>query len=607
MSEKEPAQEKHPPDPGEPEYVYRPGLDPEADAWYTAFFIENHIDYQVYPEHVAAPEQVRFMVWVDEKERYYPCSDRMFGTIMMKSRAPFLQEKYETVLQRMLRLIQRQIEEPRERDYLTSLIRTKYLHDTRDNMMIPSRIEKRLLKIYLDWTKIEDPHLCEKAQRNIRAARILDSAEFKDALDHADSSSFDSPPASLARIREYVEYLKLRRLLGLSMERGLWESDEPPAYVKEDFLRLFERPLTGNGVDPLWEFLGLRNQGNGSGKRPRKILWLADEAGEVMVDLAIIRCLVDSGHKVIIAFKEGPMFTKVDFFDVQVDEQLRSELEGAPMIDKKDLAKNELVDILKKDIPLMAVSDGTRENLNLLLVSTTFSRIFKEVDGVISRGPDQRRRFFESHFRFTQDIFSIAMDQEGHPSILHKAAHPSVIKFSVSDLEDKAYRIILEMEGAKAKGMSVMFYSGIIGSIPGKEAVAMKVMSTYVEHIKEQAPRTHIINPSEYSEPGMDADDLMFMWEIVQRSGMIDIWRFQTYDDIVRAFQKMGTKIPPEWVGKDATFSTGCTKEMKIALDVQKDHPEMQIIGPSQEKFLRRREYGVGKMYDSRLDELCQA
>jgi hypothetical protein len=130
-------------------------------------------------------------------------------------------------------------------------------------------------------------------------------------------------------------------------------------------------------------------------------------------------------------------------------------------------------------------------------------------------------------------------------------------------------------------------------------------MSVYVQFIKKQSAKTFIINPSEYSEPGMDADDLMFMWEIVQRSGLIDIWRFQTYEDIAEAFRAMKTRVPPEWVGKDATFSTGCTKEMKIALEVQKAHPEMHIIGPSQEKFLRRQEYGIGKMYDRRLDEIC--
>jgi hypothetical protein len=171
-------------------------------------------------------------------------------------------------------------------------------------------------------------------------------------------------------------------------------------------------------------------------------------------------------------------------------------------------------------------------------------------------------------------------------------------------LENKAKKIIDRMVKAKKRGMTVVFYSGIIGSIPGRISMAKKIMSVLIEYLKEQFAMTFIINPSEYFEPGMDADDLMYMWEIVQRSGHIDIWRFQTYDDIAKAFQIMNTKVPPEWVGKDATFSTGCTKEMRIALDVQAKHPEMQIIGPTKEKFMRRSEYGVGKMYDKRLGEI---
>jgi len=64
----------------------------------------------------------------------------------------------------------------------------------------------------------------------------------------------------------------------------------------------------------------------------------------------------------------------------------------------------------------------------------------------------------------------------------------------------------------------------------------------------------------------------------------------------------MGEKIPPVWAGKDATYSTGCTKEMQIALDVQQKYPEMQIIGPNPERFFRRREYGIGKFFDASMD-----
>ncbi len=599
-------QEPQEPAPFDPALPYQLGQDPVRDAWYTSFFLENHLDYFAYPDHVDSPEQVHFMVYTEENERYYPCSDHMFGTIIRREKSPFLQKKYEEVLHRILDLIDRQIEDERNKTFLKSLMHTKYEHETRDGLMIPSRLEKRLLKIYIDRTQIEDPYLFEKMDRNRRAYEALNSAAFQTALKHIDDAVLLSSPMNLDEIKGRVDYLKLRRLFVLSTQSGLWESDDIVRYDADDYLRLFSRPLRGDGVEPLWQFLQVHKEEGPSGTRqPKKILWLSDEAGEVVVDLAIIRYLAQLGHKVIIAFKDGPLFTKVDFHDVEEGEVLSREMEGVLLIKDKGLGKKELVNILKSDQNIMAISDGTRENLNLLLTSTTFARVFKEVDGVISKGPDQRRRFFDTHFRFTQDVYSIAKDARGEASIWYKARHPAVIKFSHQDLEKKARAIISQMAEAKRSGMTVIFYSGIIGSIPGKEAMAKQIMSAYTRYLRDQSTSTFVIDPSEYSEPGLDADDLMYMWEIVQRSGFIDIWRFQTYDDIVQAFQIMEAKIPPEWVGKDATFSTGCTKEMRIALQVQREHPEMQIIGPSQEKFLRRQEYGVGKMYDRRLDEIC--
>jgi len=582
--------------------TYRPGENPEKDAWHTAFFIENHMDYFAYPDHVASPEQLTFMIYTENDERYYPCSDRMFEAIMSKKDSSFLQEKYKKVLQKIMELIDSQIEDKRDKSFLEALIKIKFLHETRDEMMIPSRVEKRLFKIYLDRTLIDDPFLCEKAIRNKRVSKALCSEAFKKAINQVDNIAILEPPETLAGIKEFIEHIEIKRLLSLSVEKSLWESDESKAYKEDDFHKLFNRQMIGNGVKPLLNFLGIE----GKDDQTKKILWLADESGEIIVDLAIIKYLSKLGHKVIIAFKDGPLHTKVDFFNAQEDDILSKQLEGAFFIEEKNIGKNELVKILISDKNIIAISDGTRENFNLLLTSKVFSRIFREVDGIISRGLNQKRRIFENHFQFTRDIFNISRGPDGSILISYKPKHPSVIKFSHSDLEKKAKIIIDQMEEAKKKGMTVIFYSGIIGSIPGKIQIAKKIMSIFIDFLKDQFAMTFIINPSEYFEIGMDADDLMYMWEIVQRSGYIDIWRFQSYDDIVNAFQAMDKKVPPEWVGKDATYSTGCTKEMKIALDVQKKHPEMQIIGPSVEKFMRRNEYGIGKMYDQRLSEMCQ-
>ncbi len=582
--------------------TYRPGANPEKDAWHTAFFIENHMDYFAYPDHVASPEQVTFMVYTEEDERYYPCSDRMFEAIMSKNDSSFLQEKYKEVLQKIMGLIDRQIEDERDKSFLEALIKIKFLHETRDGMMIPSRIEKRLLKIFLNRTLIDDPFLCEKAIRNKRVSEALHSEAFKKAINQVNNKVILNYPATLAGIKEFIEHIELKRLLSLSVENSLWESDKPATYKEDDFHKLFNRQMIGDGVKPLLNFLGIERKND----QTKKILWLADESGEIIVDIAIIKYLTKLGHKVIIAFKEAPLYTKVDFLDLQADEILSKHLEGAFFIEEKNIGKNELVKILRSDKNIIAISDGTRENLNLLLTSKVFSRIFREVDGIISRGHDQKRRIFENHFQFTRDIFNVSKDPNGSILISYKPKHPSVIKFLHGDLEKKAKIIIDQMEEAKKNGMTVIFYSGIIGSIPGKIQIAKKIMSVFIDYLKNQFAMTFIINPSEYFETGMDADDLMYMWEIVQKSGYIDIWRFQTYDDIVKAFQAMDKKVPPEWVGKDATYSTGCTKEMRVALDVQKKHSEMQIMGPSVEKFMRRNEYGIGKMYDQRLSEICK-
>ncbi|MDI6687930.1 MAG: hypothetical protein QME06_06890 [Desulfobacterales bacterium] len=580
-----------------------PPKTPETDAWFTAFFIENHIDYYTYPYHVSTPEQIRFIVFTEEDDRYYPCSDHMVEAIINKNQSEFLQKKYSEILQKILKVIDSQIENKDEKAYLKSLIKIKYQHETRDEIMIPSRLEKRLFGIFLNRTQIEDPYICEKALRNSRANKALSSDALINAMNHGDIDDLKNYPSTLSSIKKFLHYLELKRLLSLSVEHSLWESDKAANYTKNDYLAFFNRPFSGNGIEPLFDFLGAQNKEKTLSK---KILWLADEAGEIIVDFAIINYLANLGHKIIIAFKDGPLFTKIDYYDAAEDEMLNEKLKGALFISEKNLGKNELANMLRSDKNIIVISDGTRENLNFLLASTTFARIFKEVDGVISRGTDQRRRFFDAHFQFTQNIYNISAGDKDSVLISFKPKHPSVIKFSHADLEEKAKTIIDQMKESRRKGMTVIFYSGIIGSIPGKIETAKKIMSTSINLLKKQFAMTFIINPSEYYEPGMDADDLMYMWQIVQTSGFIDIWRFQTYEDIVQAFQSMNKKVPPEWVGKDATFSTGCTKEMKIALKVQQKYPEMQIIGPPQERFMRRKEYGIGKMYDKRLSEICR-
>ncbi|MDD9304326.1 MAG: DUF89 family protein [Desulfobacter sp.] len=570
------------------------GKNPDQDAWFTSFFLENHIDPFAYPTKVGTVEQVEFMVFPEKNERYYPCSDPMFSAIMSRKNTEFLKTRYKEVYDKIIQLVDDLIDLDYDKKFLTALIKIKFDHEVESRLLIPSRLEKRLYKIFLSRTHIEDPYSGRKKKENQRAHRFLASETFKKALNHINGSIDNMEELGLSELREKIKEIELKRLLSLLASGHLWQDPKFKVPSLSEINALFRKKITGNGLKKL---LGLVHQPKS------KFLWITDGSGDAVVDISIAKFLAELGHVVVLAVKETPFFKKLSLTDIRTDPTLAKALGNAHFIHDKTISKNKLVQRFKQDENLYVVSDGTQENLNLLLVSTTFSRIFKEVDCVISRGEEQKKRLIDTHFKFTRDIINISKT-DGDLSITFKPRHPEFINFAHTDLEEKADRIIDQMKSAKAKNMTVMFYSGIIGSIPGKIDVAKKIMSCFIDHLFGQASDLFIINPSLYYEPGMDADDLMYMWEIVQRSGFIDIWRFQTSEDIAESFALMKKKVPPEWIGKDATYSTGCTKEMRIAQDVQKKNPEMQLIGPSLDKFMRRAEYGIGSMYDQRLADI---
>jgi uncharacterized protein with ATP-grasp and redox domains len=570
------------------------GKNPDIDAWFTAFFLENHIDPFAYPTKVSTVEQIEFMVYPENNERFYPCSDNMFYVIMSRNNPYVLKEKYQRVYDKVIQLVDDFIDSDYDRQFLKSLIKIKYEHEIETGLLIPSRLEKRLYKIFLSRTHIENPYFDEKKKENSRAKKFLSSETFKKALNQINGSIENIDNLSLYELREKIKEIEFHRLLSLLSAPHLWTGKNFKLPTLSQIKSIFNTQISGNGMACLTELIHTQKN---------KILWLLDESGAALVDIFIAKFLANLGHIVILVVKETPVFKKISLTDTRTDPILAKELETAHFIHEKTIGKNKLVQLLKQDENIYVISDGTQETLNLLLTSTTFSRIFKEADCVISRGRDQKNRLINTHFQFTRDIINISTDENGL-SITFKPRHPDFINFSHTDLEEKANKIIDQMKSAKTRNMTVMFYSGIIGSIPGKIDVAKEIMNRFIENLNQLSADLFIINPSKYYEPGMDADDLMYMWEIVQTSGYIDIWRFQTADDITNSFALMNKKVPPEWIGKDSTYSTGCTKEMRIAQDVQKKNTEMQLIGPSLDKFMRRNEYGVGSMYDQRLADM---
>ena len=582
--------------------------DPRQESWLTSFLDENHLNYTTSPGMVASPAQTRFMVSLEPEERYYPCTKQVFDEIMARVKSPVLSDMYMAVWSRVTKLVKAKVFDPVQQSFLLDLLNIKYQHETGNYNIIPSRLDKRLYKLFAVTSQIANPMAAEKTSENRRAYELYRHPDFARAVNSpaaVEAAAEAFAEAGLESERRRLDAAKLKRLFQASVQARYWETEAKPP-TPDEWAEAFARPVAGDGWPRLEDFLMTPRTELSGHWVPRRILYLAEGSGEIVFDLAVIKYLIRLGHRVVLAVKSNTFYDLVCLPDIRTDPVLMEMTREAEFITEPNLSKNALAAHFKRDKPFQIIADGSMEELNLLLCSVTFARVFKEVDGVISRGLSQRSLLFETDFEFTQPVFSIAPTEDAALSVLYKPRSSKVVSFSTDELEAQAAKIVDGMRQAKREGMTVMFYSGIVGSIPNETETAIQVMTTFVADLKKNQAGTHIINPSEHFIQGMDADDLMYMWEIVQRSGLIDIWRFQSYQDIEKSFALLGRQVPPQWVGKDATFSTGCTKEMAIAQDVQKHNPEMQLIGPDPERFMRRSEYGIGLFHDTRLTEVYE-
>ncbi|MFP4213112.1 MAG: ARMT1-like domain-containing protein [Desulfohalobiaceae bacterium] len=563
--------------------------DPYLDAWILHFMTENNLDHQLNPQINASPEQLRFMVAMQEGQVFVPCPDEELRQLFSPRVTSELQSAYNRQWRRLAGFVHENVQDRYLWRRIIALCRHKYRMVLASPFMIPSRLMKRFLDIFLTQTSLTDPMQETKALYNQRAHEFTHSALMQGLMDSCPQEAGSC--GSMQNLRRVLDLEELRRLMCLATWKGIWEN--PASDLKLEAEAVLQSCCEATAVlEGALPARGSRGQG-------LKILFLPDQSGGIMLDLMIVDSLLRQGHQVVLALKEGFYFQAPTFWDSEQDQVLAHGLEGSRQIAQSRISKNELLQQLRKS-SFLVISDGTRERLNLYRVSVTFARAWKESDLVLAKGLDHYKQLILNSHEFSRDILCFYREN-GHLQLHFKAKSSLAVHYTEAQILAKAEEILQQMRQAKARGNKVMFYSAIIGSIPGQTSTAIRALNVYVDYLRQRLPKTLIINPAEYFEPGLDADDLMYMWERVQRSGLIDVWRFQSVQDIEKSFELLQEEMPTAWIGKDATFSTGCTKEMRIALEMQKVYPELQIIGPDPAKFFRRREYGIGKFFDAAI------
>lgn len=561
------------------------GANSHFDAWLYTVLIDNNVEYHMNTSLTASPEQIRFMVALENDQVYLPCSDMIFRLLLDRKSSNDLQKQYNRAWRIIVRLVRNVASDKQERQRILRFCRYRFRTYMEQHTIIPSRMVKRMTNIVFALGEQDDPWFKQRSAANAKAHKLLHSALMQGMLNEAPKACLGN---DIVSIRHELDHVELARLMNLAAMSRHWLTTLPSP---EQIHTSFDKALSAAAA--------VRDH-FGTEDGAKIILFLADADGGLVFDLAVIYRLMRMGHKVILALKEGFYFYAPTIRDAATDPVLEQFLDKGVVVEDPAISKNRLLSLLR-EFRLVVISDGTRERLNLYRTSTTFARAWKEADLIMAKGWRNADVLLGTSHEFTRNILCFHVDKQGSYHIHTKAHAFDVKKFSEQALVAKAESIIDAMRDARRQGKSVMFYSCVIGSIPGQVSTAIELVQTFVAKLRRKLADTYIVNPTEHFEDGLDGDDLMFMWERVQRSGYIDVWRFQTVEDIEASFALLKRKVPPVWSGKDATFSTGCTKEMQIAQDMQARNGEMQIIGPAPEKFFRRGDYGVGKYFDVKI------
>lgn len=580
-----------------------------------SFLLENNIYYKLNEHLVASPEQLAFMVALNHDQLYVPCSDAIFFDLMHRELTPRIRREYGRAWRINMEVLNSlPLDAHAKRNLrifcLKRLRRTLLFHD-----IIPSRLVKRLTSVVISpaevdgdpWKERRRTQMAKEAEslRRPRLQALMDELPISCARQIGPSCQADSeqdsdlrneqgtdqrqdlgPARGLDALRQRLDRTTLARLACLSAHDAQWALGDA-ARIRACFAQAEER------------FAELWDQVPALQCRHSTILLLCDATGGACYDLHLARFLIERGHRVVYAVKNKFYFNAPTLQDLHTDPVLHELVRNACLCENEALSKKELLRLLR-EWRLIVIGDGTRERLNLMRVSITFSRAWKEADLVLAKGWRLRDVLLGTSHEFTRDLVCWQAEGTGF-EVAFKPHAKAVRKLSEADINALADGIIARMREAHDNGRPVIFYSCIIGSIPGQTKTALRLAVAIVEHLQTRLPNAFIINPAQHFVEGMDGDDLMYMWERVQRSGLINIWFFQTADDIEEGFRLLREPMPEQWIGKDATYSTGCTKEMHIALEVQKLNPEMQIRGPDPKSFFRRGEYGVGKYFDATL------
>ena len=147
----------------------RLGRDAHFDAWLYNMMMDNNIAFHMNPDFVASPEQLRFMVALEDDQVYLPCSDAVLQMLIEGEDSKGLLSQYNRVWRIIVRLAYTTCPDKKQRTRALLHCAYRFRQSVRQGTVIPSRLVKRMTGMILSLTDDLDPWTKRRRESNLKA------------------------------------------------------------------------------------------------------------------------------------------------------------------------------------------------------------------------------------------------------------------------------------------------------------------------------------------------------------------------------------------------------------------------------------------------------
>lgn len=198
----------------------RLGQNVRFDAWLYSMLMDNNLAYRMNPDIIASPEQMAFMVHMDQDQVYLPCSDATFSMLCAGTPSAELRNQYNRSWRIIARLVRSFVPDKAQQRRILQFCRYRFSQYIAQHTLIPSRLVKRMTSLVLAQGHMTDDPWEERRRESTGSQQeMLALPEIHENLEAMPGGSM---PKGISIARRSMDYVEMARLLCLSAMSRDW-------------------------------------------------------------------------------------------------------------------------------------------------------------------------------------------------------------------------------------------------------------------------------------------------------------------------------------------------------------------------------------------------